>query len=219
MSLSTASAIILLAFAAAASGSSQGYTEIYTFPTPALGAGPVGTPYIGAGGVLYGVTENGGSSTSCGNVTFGCGVAFTITPPTETGGPWTENVLVELSGGSTAPQPLGLVPGTNGTFVGATSEGGTTSKSCPFGCGTLFELIPPSQPGNPWTESVYDLPVMNRNPAGLSSVPGGSVFGANFHGDDPACEYGCGSVYQVQPPSTAGGLLEHQRDFSVPWRR
>ena len=46
---------------------------------------------------------------------------------------------------------------------------------------------------------------MNRNPAGLSSVPGGSVFGANFHLGDPACEYGCGSVYQVQPPSTAGG--------------
>jgi hypothetical protein len=43
---------------------------------------------------------------------------------------------------------------------------------------------------------------MDRNPAGLSSVPGGSVFGANFHGDDPACEYGCGSVYKVQPPST-----------------
>jgi hypothetical protein len=42
-------------------GGAQSFNTIYTFPTVSAGWQPYGTPYIGAGGVLYGTTDLGGS--------------------------------------------------------------------------------------------------------------------------------------------------------------
>jgi hypothetical protein len=60
----------------------QSFNVIYTFPNLSAGWFPEGTPYIGAGGVLFGTTDLGGLCTSQYD---GCGTVFSITPPSQAG--------------------------------------------------------------------------------------------------------------------------------------
>lgn len=63
-----------------------------------------------------------------------------------------EAVLDAFAGGRTGSGPGGLVAGANGALYGVTTGGG--SPSCIGGCGTVYELRPPSGPGDGWTHSV-----------------------------------------------------------------
>jgi uncharacterized repeat protein (TIGR03803 family) len=217
----------LAALSVASLGHAQSFNVIYTFPNPSAGWDPQGTPYIGADGVLFGTTVSGGQ---CPSVSDGCGTVFSITPPSQSGGPWVESVLYSFSGVLGVENPEGgVIPGPNGTLVGTTASGGTTSNSrCQFGCGTLFELVPPAQSGDNWSEQVlYYYPQSNFSPAELLPGPNGVYYGATLYAGDKDCfaGYGCGSIYALLPPSEAGGAwsvdelhIFHQTDGAFPFQ-
>jgi len=125
------------------------------FPGPPGGAAPM-AGVVSEGGSLFGTTYSGGDE-GCDD---GCGVVFELTPPTASGGAWTETTLHtfgEVPGDGMFPMaPLTI--GSGGALYGTTYYGGTgvcyTSGGLTSGCGTVFQLAPPSAPGVPWTYSV-----------------------------------------------------------------
>jgi uncharacterized repeat protein (TIGR03803 family) len=94
------------------------------------GAGVV----IGAGGVLYGATPYGGSSSDAGTV-------YSLTPPASSGDSWTEMILHSFSNDSDGCNPTYLVIGNEGVLYGTTSACGNYNCS-PHGCGTIYSLTP-----------------------------------------------------------------------------
>src|SRR5215475_13414509 len=99
----------------------------------------------GAGG-FYGLTRTGGSG-FCGG--FGCGTFFHLSPASVPGQSWTETVLYSFQGMPDVSQPSsGLIADKSGNFYGVSPVGGATNW------GTVFELSPPAQSGDPWTETV-----------------------------------------------------------------
>ncbi|HTT63494.1 MAG TPA: choice-of-anchor tandem repeat GloVer-containing protein [Bryobacteraceae bacterium] len=176
-------------------------TTLYTFRGgPADGAAP-GTLVFGKGGVLYGTTGVGGA--------FNAGTVFSLTPPATSGGAWTETILYNFatgSGDATSPNSS-LVMDSNGVLYGTTSVGGAK------GLGTVFSLAPPSESGSAWTETVLysftGAPGDGAEPlAGVVFGSGGVLYGTTNAGGPGACEFvpiGCGTVFQLAPPSYPGG--------------
>jgi len=128
---------------------------------------------IGSGGVLYGVTQSGGSTNN--------GTVFSLTPPKSTGGPWTEAVLDNFAGGSDGGSPTGVVIGNGGVLYGTTQYGGS---GC---CGTVFSLIPPASgpfgSAGPWTErALYNFEGGSNgtyDPANLAIGSSGVLYGTS----------------------------------------
>lgn len=102
------------------------FAVLYSFQGGSDGVSPNGV-VIGPGGVLYGTTSAGG--------TGGLGTVFSLTPPSSTGGPWTETVLHSFTGSDGANPAAGVVI-SGLALYGTTSGGG--SGTC--GCGTVFQL-------------------------------------------------------------------------------
>jgi uncharacterized repeat protein (TIGR03803 family) len=186
-------------------------TTLFNFALDAAADGAYlnGGVVIGSGGVLYGTTTYGGAG-PCTSTTYGpgCGTVFSLTPPASLGGAWTEAVLYSFNGGSDGANPLaGVVIGGGGVLYGTTSEGG------PLGDGTVFSLTPPVSPDGTWTESVlHSFTGVNgdgREPyMGSLAIDGsGALYGMTYAGGTPAgnCSLGCGTVFELAPPASAGG--------------
>ena len=131
---------------------------------------------VGAGGVLYGVTNDGGK--------HGFGTVFSLTPPASSGAPWTESVLYNFAGGKDAAYPNpSIVLDASGVIYGTTSNGG--DPTCPLyyasGCGTVFSVTPPATPGGAWTEKVLHAFHAGNDGAfplaGVTLGPNGTLFG------------------------------------------
>jgi hypothetical protein len=156
------------------------------------GVGP-DSVILGGEGVLYGTTGGGG--------TGGFGTFFKLTPPGESGGTWTERILYNYTAASSVPFG-GLIPGGKGTYFGTTEE--------PNSLGTVFQLIPPAD-GHGWTESVlYTFTGGNEGsgPMGVISDRAGNLYGVTINGgikSQSCINGGCGAVYELSPPSVAGG--------------
>ena len=91
------------------------------------------------------------------------------------------------------------VPGPAGVLYGATAGGGSS------GLGTVFELVAPPSPGGTWTE----VPLHNfSGPDGASPLatvtlaPDGTLYGTTSAGGAS----NLGTVYQLTPPATQGGV-------------
>jgi uncharacterized repeat protein (TIGR03803 family) len=128
----------LLAFTAltGAQTSRPTLTTLYKFPGGGDGANP-NAGVTGSDGVLYGTTFYGGTANN--------GTVFSLTPPTTSGGAWTETVLHNFTGGTSdgANPYSGVVIGEGGVLYGTTFYAGT--GSCNFlgsGCGIVFSLTP-----------------------------------------------------------------------------
>jgi hypothetical protein len=114
-------------------------------------------------GNLYGATLfGGGKGTTCDSLYGGqCGTIFKVTPP-KTGGKWTEKVLHRFGGiamgkqdGDGAVPNGGLVLDIKGSIYGTTYIGGyNCSHNSNQGCGTIFELKPPTKSAGAWTEKL-----------------------------------------------------------------
>jgi hypothetical protein len=114
-------------------------TTLYTFLGGTDGAVPDGL-VLDNSGTIYGVARDGGFLCELGQ-SNGCGVVFTLTPPSSVGGAWTEDVLYSFHGnadGATdgtlpAGRPLLL----NGKVYGTTDFGGGRKDS-----GIAYEIVP-----------------------------------------------------------------------------
>jgi uncharacterized repeat protein (TIGR03803 family) len=164
---------------------------IYSFSGAPDGASPSSGLLLSQTGTLYGVTGAGGAQ--------GAGVVFSLTPPADGTGSWTESVLYTFTGGADGKAPFGtLVSDANGVLYGSTAGGGNA-----MGAGVVFSLAPPAAGSGAWTETV--LHEFQGNADGAS--PGAGVLR-----DDTGALYGVtsvggvsngGTVYRLTPP-TAG---------------
>jgi hypothetical protein len=182
------------------------------------GAVPVGGMVFDKAGNLYGATEQGGGQ--C--VPLGCGIVFELTPPAQQGNPWTETVLYIFKGvtQSTTDGALpvgGLVMDKSGNLYGTTGYGGTGDcvlLGTKVGCGTIYEMSPPTQKGASWTETIlysFQSGADGYLPQGdLVFDPAGNLYGATVYGggygvcNAPYYQY-CGTIFRLHPPKVKGG--------------
>jgi hypothetical protein len=129
----------------AAPGGAWTQSTLYSFAGTPDGSEPSGNLILNKDGSLYGVTVVGGQ--------YGYGTAYQLIPPQVPGGAWTESILYSFAGPpSDGFGPAALAAGSGGLLYGPTTAGG--SGSCaPQGCGTIFQLTPPSAPGGVWQET------------------------------------------------------------------
>jgi hypothetical protein len=129
-------------------------------------------------------------------------VVFELSPPKQKSGKWTEKVLHSFAGvesgkqyGDGASPNGGLVLDSKGSVYGTTYIGG---DNCPHnsnqGCGTAFELRPPTRKGGAWTEDVlrrFELSKNEANPAAGMTFDGkGYLYGTT-----------AGTVFRLAPPA------------------
>jgi len=186
-------------------------TTIYIFTGyPNDGQTPSGPLVIALNGTLYGVTESGGNGacTYGATVPIGCGTVYSLTPPAESGGAWTETVLYNFTGGSDGYSPDNVITGSDGVLYGVTSAGASSGCFDYFGCGTVFSLTPPDTPGGAWTSSVLytvEGSFFSGPATSLIIGPNQALYGTIGAGTDP-CEMNlCGTVFSLAPPATPGG--------------
>jgi uncharacterized repeat protein (TIGR03803 family) len=176
------------------SGTNWNFTLLYTFgsSTSLNGNGPLGL-VIGAGGVLYGTTASGGTSSN--------GTVYSLAP-SGSGTPWTQTIIHNFAGApSDGIIPLsGVVVGPSGVLYGTTAGGGLSNASCGSypGCGTVFQLTPGT--GGTWTETILHNftstggDAVNPNPGPLL-VHGGNLYGTTYNGGGR----NNGAVYVIHP--------------------
>ena len=188
-------------------------TVLHSFKGPLTdGSGPLGSLIITNSGTLYGTTEYGGTITSA--CSAGCGTVFALSPPTVTGGAWTENVVYRftgLNGDGSAPYG-GVVLGQGGVLYGTTSGSGSGGK------GTVFALTPPAHPGGAWTETVLHkfMGLGDQDGAIPTSAliigAGGVLFGTTNYGGTT----GYGTAFAMTPPAVAGKVWTESILHSFP---
>lgn len=188
-------ALMVLSAGAGLRAQGTGHTEtIDSFVAPPGPIYPAAGPIMNQSGVIYGTTYEGGTTAECGY--FDCGTVYQLTPPSSSGGAWTEATLYSFTDNGDGAGPItGVVTGAGGTLYGW-NQGSV-----------LFELTPPSSPGGAWTEtSVYDF----RGPPSDGGLPmgdlaigqNGSLYGATQNGGT----YNLGTVFELTPPASPGGM-------------
>ena len=138
-----------------------------------------------------------------------------------------EKVLYSFQGGtSDGEYPAGgVVFDKAGNLYGATTDGG--GECPPAQCGIVFQLAPPAQKGDPWTETV--LHIFQGPGSGDGNTPAGSViidsagnlYGTTGYGGTGNCillgtKVGCGAVYELSPPAQKGGAWTETVLYSFP---
>jgi hypothetical protein len=172
-------------------------TILYSFPSSKEGYLPNGNLVFDSAGNLYGATMfGGGHGTTCDTFYQYCGAVFRLSPPKTKGGKWTEKTLHGFRSGTDGANPNGgLVLDRKGRIYGTTFGGGNEGGQCGAGgCGTAFELNPPTMKGGAWTERVlhrFEFSAGEANPsAGMTFDGGGHLYGTTV-----------GTVFRLAPPS------------------
>lgn len=198
----------------AASGGTWTEHTLLNLDTSSVGIMPE-AGVVSVGGSLYGTTYFS-------SILGGCGAIYELAPPATAGGPWTGTSIHNFAGGDGCNSVAALTVGQGGVLYGTTLYGGS-GMPCNVpnnvgGCGTVFQLTPPAIPGGTWTETViYSFTATNGDGAypAASVVIGknGVLYGTTQYGGSAItgspCSYygasGCGTVFQLTPPVTAGG--------------
>jgi uncharacterized repeat protein (TIGR03803 family) len=96
-----------------------------------------------------------------------------------------------------------------GILFGTTTSGGINNCGSFYpGCGTIYQLQRPAQPGDPWVKNTiwrFQGGVDGGLPSGLL-VKDGKLIGQTGIGGSGTCSGGCGYLYLLTPPPAAGGI-------------
>ena len=107
-------------------------TTLFTFPGGATGTSPRWRLLRSATGVMHGVTQFGGDTTTCAVGTLGCGVVWKLDA---TGKETVLHTFGQQAGDG--EEPSGGLVGVAGSFYGVTFYGGTVNSTCTAGCGSI----------------------------------------------------------------------------------
>jgi uncharacterized repeat protein (TIGR03803 family) len=199
-------------------GASWTFTIIYYFTGGKDGGGPQSGVIMDNAGALYGTTSYGGRFLC--NMGSGCGTVFKLTPPATQGGVWTEHTLYGFGAQNDGKDPDdSLVFDAAGNLYGTTPDGGL--YQCPWNtyCGTVFELTPPASGEGPWTETIlHNFTGGNDGsfpPSNLTFDTQGTLYGVTSEGGGAFAgghcgDWGCGTVFRLLPPATAGSAWTEQ---------
>jgi uncharacterized repeat protein (TIGR03803 family) len=159
---------------------------------------PEGGLTLDAAGNLYGTTYSGGS--------LGGGTVFRLSPPTQSGETWTEQIIHDFgytTSDGAAPVAT-MILDRWGNLYGTTMFGGTPCffNGADYGCGAVFELSPVNG-GSSWNETMlYSFPRAWGNPrhpaASLLFGAHGNLFGTTVYGGFDKCSTGCGTVFELE---------------------
>jgi uncharacterized repeat protein (TIGR03803 family) len=103
-----------------------------------------------------------------------------------------------------------------GNLYGTSITGGLSNGNVCLGtCGIVFELSPGSN--GSWTETTiyYFCSGGSTCPDGAGPLAGltidslGNLYGTTQYGGNAACEFGCGVVFELSPPSVQGGAWSY----------
>jgi len=187
----------------ATAGDTWSESVLYTFGG---GSGDGASPSINgvvfdAAGNLYGTTTEGGPVVAhnviCGR---GCGVVYELTPSTAEGAEWTETVIHFFNFGQGGNPSGNLAFDSHGNLYGVASSGGLHDG------GVAYRMLKPTTPGGDWNYKViYAFGATATDSAyptwGLTFHGRGILYGTAFQGGDSSN----GTVFQLLPPTTAGG--------------
>ena len=202
----------------AQTGGKWTYRVLYNFQGGKDGLFPWGDLVFDKLGNLYGATQfGGGKGTTC-NLYYGgdCGSVFKLSPPKQKGGAWTGKILHRFAGGTDGANPNGgLIFDSKGAIYGTTYSGG--NQGCRYqdetGCGTAFELKPPTKTGGVWTEKVLHRFTDGADGAapvaGLTPANGGIFYGAAAGGG----KYQRGLIFRLTPTRNGGWIESVLYDF------
>ncbi|MGH7867492.1 MAG: choice-of-anchor tandem repeat GloVer-containing protein, partial [Candidatus Dormibacteraceae bacterium] len=126
-------------------------TVIYEFQGGNDGDNPSCTLVIDKDGNLYGTSVYNFSPTDYGVV------VWELSPPSHLGGTWTETNLFNFQGLFFADSlnSGNLLMDGAGNLYGSSFSGGIQNQNCGTGgCGTVFEVSPPQQPGGNWIGAI-----------------------------------------------------------------
>ena len=134
----------------------------------------------------------------------------------------------ELTGSDGASPDAGLTFDSSGNLYGTTVAGGDLNCSnSGIGCGTVFQLMPPTGGGTPWTETVL-YAFTGHSPDGshpygnMGLNSSGELFGSTFSGGAnveicfPEAYTGCGTIFYVKPPAAPGGKWTKNNIIAFP---
>lgn len=107
-------------------------STLYSFDCGVDGGHPYGELTFDQAGNLYGTTKDGGQ--------YGYGTIFRLSPNRD--GTWSESIVYSFMDSTDGANPQwGVVRDNADRMYGVTTYGGV-----PCGCGTMFELLPPTAP-------------------------------------------------------------------------
>ena len=190
-------------------GGSWTLNRLYDFLGGSDGAEPVGLLGDGKGNLIGETTEGGTGQCFLNGGFVGCGEVFELSPPAKGQRGWTKTVLYMFQGMADGGLPQhGLARDSSGNLFGLTDSG----PNCGDGCGTVFELSPPTPGETAWTETtLYDFPAQlakGFQPAGVPLLDAaGNLYGLTTQGgtrSDPRCTElvsGCGTIFRLSPPA------------------
>jgi uncharacterized repeat protein (TIGR03803 family) len=171
------------------------FNVLYTFKGgPQDGRVPDGGLIFDQAGNLYGTTYYGGEEDE--------GTIFELSPPAAPGGTWTETVLHSFDG-FYGEGPEGNLLLAGGSLYGTTSDGQHD--------GAVFVLVPPQVGQTKWHEKLlYNFTggADGGSPFAGLTLRGKNLYGTTgYGGTSQLCNgrAGCGVVFELSPPSTAGG--------------
>ncbi len=141
------------------------------------------------------------------------GGVFKLSPPSEAGGQWTEQVLIDSTGPSVRLPSHGLLFDSAGNLYGVSTNEGTVDGQAVTGY--IAEVSPPSTPGGTWTSKIlYLFPDDQTTSSTNCEAPQsyltmdskGNLYGTCIN----AGANGVGGVYELSPPTQAGGQWTQQ---------
>ena len=180
-------------------------TVLYSFQGGNDGYVASGDLVLDKAGNLYGATLfGGGKGTTCDSLYGGqCGTVFELSPPESNGGKWTEKVLHSFASATDGANPNGgLVLDSKGAIYGTTYGGGFEDGDCGSGgCGTVFELKPPTKKSGAWAEKIlhrFESSSDGGGPtAGVVFDKEGTLYGTTVGGG--AGNYAEGTIFSLAP--------------------
>jgi uncharacterized repeat protein (TIGR03803 family) len=171
-------------------------TVLHSFsPNGVDGFGPMSGVILDNAGNLYGTTEFGGNGGCTSG--FGCGTVFKLTHTTKG---WKETIVHDFQGYDGWQSFGGLTMDSAGNLYGTTANGGS------YNWGTVYKL---SLSGGTWNlTTLYNFGGGSDGAVSWASVifdRAGNLYGVASEGggtnDD--CSYGCGTVFELSPTSSA----------------